>query len=306
MNRAILCVFLLYYSALAQAESGCDSIVINHQSDLDSIRNCKEYGDIKIGHRFTGDLEIRDVFRFSALTNEICQDCDSEDATAAITSLKVSDDVTIDQFYSGYDADGFTIRNVGLESLDFIFTGRGARDTFITISDIPNVHNISWTLRNITRAVINGNGNLTFAWNYTNTMFTKAEVGELVLSGVNYTFIPRKIYVEETTDAEIGSLTVRDSNLEVLDLVYTKISSLTLENNPNLKTVRGFEWPGMRMNNVTILANPQLGKGKDPLNHTRSNGIDEFYQALNAQSGWIWPYWLINVVIHGPVHNDFL
>lgn len=79
---------------MAQAESGCDSIVINHQSDLDSIRNCKEYGDIKIGHRFTGDLEIRDVFRFSALTNEICQDCDSEDATAAITSLKVSDDVS--------------------------------------------------------------------------------------------------------------------------------------------------------------------------------------------------------------------
>lgn len=34
------------------------------------------------------------MFRFSALTNEICQDCDSEDATAAITNLKVSDDVS--------------------------------------------------------------------------------------------------------------------------------------------------------------------------------------------------------------------
>lgn len=93
-------------------------------------------------------------------------------------------------------------------------------------------------------------------------MFPKAEFGELFLSGVNYTFIPRKIYVEETTDAEIGSLTVRDSNFEVLDLMYTKISSLTLEDNPNLKTVRGFEWPGMRMNNVTILANPHSERVK--------------------------------------------
>lgn len=147
---------------------------------------------------------------------------------------------------------------------------------------------------------------MSFVWNYTGDIYGKAHTGELVLSGINDTYIPRKLCTTQRTSAEIDSLTIHDSNLEVLDFFYRKIGNLVLINNPHLKTVRGYWWQDTQVQNVTISGNPQLQTGKSQLNNSVINRTTDLYTRLDAQSGWIWSYSIETLVIDGPVYNDFL
>lgn len=126
------------------------------------------------------------------------------------------------------------------------------------------------------------------------------------MCGISDTYIPRKLYTAQRTAAGIDSLTIYNSNIEVLDFFYRKIKSLALKNNPYLNTVRGYWWQDMALHNVVLSGNPRLQPGESLLNNSIINRTTDLYQRLDAQPGWIWPSHIENLVIDGPVHNEFL
>lgn len=198
----------------------------------------------------------------------------------------------------GLPVGGAQVHNVGLPSMDFLFNS-STWNNLISVSGISNVSNITWRLDDIVKADIQGNGNLsiTFMFDFADKdQRVDVTVRELVLSGIRQLSSKTPDYRTTNWGFTVGNFTLQKSNVEVLDMPFRKMTSLLIDSNPHLTTVKGEPFSSLVLSSVTILDNENLKMAAPP---SAISSSDE-------SVGWTWPYFIQSMVIRGPVTNSFL
>lgn len=207
---------------------------------------------------------------------------------------------------------GIRIQNVGLESLDMLFNQPFnsyvlQRSDNISIAGIPNVNSLNINLPVADHLYVQGNGDLSVVFTSTDIDYRYLRHWDRFLS-ISLTGIS-SVLRQGPSDPKnwtygIDSLSIQDSNIEKLDLFFTKLQHLSIVRNPRLQYI-GTAFVGVYgMKTVEI-----GGNGNLRLNNSYYPGpiMVNYTTEGHDNSTWVWPPLGMNsMFIDGPILESFL
>ena len=199
------------------------------------------------------------------------------------------------------------VRDVGLNSVDSFFRIGYGNDS-IFVAGIPNVNNLSYSLFEARTVSINGNGNLSLLFNCTWCEDGSAKeprvlaTTELTVSGLS-SFSRNHARQARGPPATVtlGTLRAIKNPFTTLNIDFTNLNSLIVQDNPNLESIRfngsasSYTWA-----DIVITGNPKL----------RLNSSEAFQLPEATTSLYPTFFWPLNdsssMIFKGAFSNEFL
>jgi hypothetical protein len=208
------------------------------------------------------------------------------------------------------------IKDVGISSLDNIFQS-GFKDKNFTIEGIPNVQTFAFTNFRTTNFRLQGNGNLSLAFDCSyctvpTDITNEVSAGTVSVSGLG------SIFRNHSVTALIGNLTIgtfiaSNNSFTTLPIDFESLTSLYIQDNPNLTTLLFHEnLRDYNFSDIVITGNPLLNLTASDLpdclddNNEPDGYWPPCYNGTHLGKDWIWPSIANIMIFDGPFDNDFL